>query len=781
MATLLLTKLRPAASLFFVLLLLFSTISCYSQLSPSQGVIPVPLSIKVQPGNFRLSQETHITWSNEEDATTAAIFNEQLVKYFSFTAPLLKGSNNEPNLIRLQRVFTDDLPPDGYKIFIDDQQVTISAVNGAGIFYGVQTLLQLIPVTPSNPRLLSQLSITDYPRYKWRGMHLDAARHFFSKDEVKQYIDYLAAYKFNTFHWHLTDDQGWRIEIKKYPKLTETGAWRNGTLIGHYSNHPEFDTIRYGGYYSQDDIREVVAYAHQRFINIVPEIEMPGHSLAALAAYPELSCKNGPFEVGKTWGVYNDVMCPTEETIVFMQNVLREVMDLFPSPYIHIGGDECPKEQWKESVACQKMMQQLGLKDEAALQSYFTGRIEKFVNESGRKIIGWDEILEGGLSVNAAVMSWRGMQGGFEAASNRHEVVMTPTDFCYFDYYQSKNSKEPLAIGGFIPLEKVYAFEPTPSLLSLENQQYILGGQANVWTEYIPSFSQLQYMIFPRMCAMSEVLWSKKEIRNYKDFTMRLSANHFPRFNAMHINYSKALLEVKMEVRDNDNGEGVIVRLATNDPANTINYNLSSYENEMLSATNNTRFETGPLDLLINHSVLLNMVAKDIGGTKGPESVQSFEVNLATGKKLTLTDEADPKYNSGGAFTLVNGITGRIPWNGSEWLGFSGKNLDVMIDLEKSQFISKVTVGVLDDEGSWIYLPKQVTVSVSTDGKNFKVIAVKNNDAIKKAGGRKISFSFSKTSVRYVKVTAINYGTIPPGKAGAGNPAWLFADEISVN
>jgi len=368
-------------------------------------------------------------------------------------------------------------------------------------------------------------------------MHLDVCRHFFSVDEVKQYIDLLALYKFNSFHWHLTDDQGWRIEIKQYPKLTEVGGWRNGTMVGRYSDQ-QYDSIRYGGYYTQEEIREVVDYAAKRHINIVPEIEMPGHATAALAAYPEFSCTGGPFEVAQGWGVFPDIFCPTEETFTFLENILDEVMALFPSSVIHIGGDEAPKDRWKECAHCQALMQREGLASEEELQSYFVQRIEKYVNSKGRTIIGWDEILEGGLAPNAMVMSWRGTEGGIAAAKDKHQVVMSPNNDCYFDHYQGDPANEPLAIGGMTTLEDVYNYEPVPPGLSKEESAFIIGAQANVWTEYILNFEHVEYMAVPRMIALSEVLWSTNRKSNFDDFKLRLARN-LQLLDRQHVNYSR--------------------------------------------------------------------------------------------------------------------------------------------------------------------------------------------------------------------------------------------------
>src|SRR5574343_198806 len=416
-----------------------------------------------------------------------------------------------------------NVPKDWYSINVNET-VTITYSSEESCFYAVVSLLQMLE-GENGSLYIQKCFVQDAPNFQWRGLHLDVARHFYSVEEVKRFIDLMALYKFNTFHWHLTDDQGWRIEIKKYHKLTEVGAWRNGSMIGHYTDQT-FDDIRHGGFYTQDEIKEIVAYAKERHITIVPEIEMPGHALAALASYPEFSCTGGPFEVGKTWGVLEDVFCPKDETFTFLENVLTEVIALFPSEYIHIGGDESPKVRWKSCPHCQKRIKDENLKDEHELQSYFIQRIEKFLNSKGRKIIGWDEILEGGLAPNAAVMSWRGTEGGIAAAKMKHNVVMTPGKPCYFDHYQHKpTNSEPLAIGGFNPLDSVYNYNPTPKILNETESEFILGAQGNVWTEYILNEKQVEYMAVPRMIALSEALWTLPENKNYKDFISRLNQN----------------------------------------------------------------------------------------------------------------------------------------------------------------------------------------------------------------------------------------------------------------
>ncbi|HWZ04831.1 MAG TPA: family 20 glycosylhydrolase, partial [Mucilaginibacter sp.] len=420
------------------------------------------------------------------------------------------------------------------------QQVLIAG-KGAGLFYGIQTLIQLMPADRAATAALPCVQIEDYPRFAYRGMMLDVCRHFFSVEFVKKYIDLMAAYKLNNFHWHLTDDQGWRIEIKKYPRLTQIASQRAQTVIGNYHDRTpqQFDNTPYGGFYTQDQIRDVVKYAADRYINIVPEIEMPGHSEAALAAYPELSCDPSlNYKVAETWGVFHDIYCPSDKTFNFLQDVLTEVMDLFPSRYIHIGGDEAPKDVWKKSEFCQQLMKQLGLKTEDELQSYFIQRIEKFVNSKGRSIIGWDEILEGGLSPNATVMSWRGEEGGIAAAQQSHNVIMTPgSGGLYIDQQQSKQNLEPLSIGGYDPLSKIYSYNPTPDVLTADQQKFITGVQANLWTEYIPSEIKADYMILPRLFALSEVAWSPLANKNFNDFANTRLPAHLAKLDAGNFDY----------------------------------------------------------------------------------------------------------------------------------------------------------------------------------------------------------------------------------------------------
>jgi len=540
-------------SLLFVPILLQAQVNIIPM--PSQVIMPA------KSGTFTLNASTQLVAGSELKAQ-ANFLNTYLERFYGFKlreSPKATGGNNIVLAVQAGK----DSVEGAYTLTINKTGVSIKGFNGPGAFYGVQSLIQLLPVPDSatvvekNKLPLPFLTINDRPRFAYRGMHLDVGRHFFPVEFVKEYLDYLALHKMNYFHWHLTEDQGWRIEIKKYPLLTSVGGFRNGTITGHHPGDGN-DNTRHGGFYTQDQVREVVQYAADRYITVLPEIEMPGHGSAAIAAYPFLSCFPdsstkvtakvtwyGPREgkqVQESWGVYADVFCAGKDsTFLFLQDVLDEVIPLFPCGYVHIGGDECPKDNWKICPSCQKRIRDLGLKDEHELQSYFIQRMEKYINSKGKKIIGWDEILEGGLAPNATVMSWRGEKGGIEAAHQGHDVVMTPGDYVYFDKAQSGH-EDSLTIGGFVPLQKVYSYEPVPKELNAAEAVHVLGAQANVWSEYMASPAKVEYMIFPRISALSEVLWSTKEQRNWNGFEPRLR-KQFSRYDLWKVNYSKAFFD----------------------------------------------------------------------------------------------------------------------------------------------------------------------------------------------------------------------------------------------
>ncbi|MDZ7772233.1 MAG: beta-N-acetylhexosaminidase [Balneolaceae bacterium] len=515
------------------------------------SVIPKPVYMERGEGHFRLARGTviHADITMPSVQGTAEFLKRKLDSATGYDLPLQPWSNrSEAEGSILLSVNADTAAfggAEGYSLEVSPERIEIEAPSSAGLFYGVQTLLQLMPgqiyrtdytLVPADTEWrVPAVSVRDHPRFEYRGMHLDVARHFFPVEFVKRYIDLLAMHKMNRFHWHLTEDQGWRIEIEQYPRLTSVGAWRDSTLVGH-AGSGIWDGERYGGFYTQEEVREVVEYARERHITVIPEIEMPGHASAALAAYPELGCVEGKdYQVKTTWGVFEDIYCPSEQTFTFLENVLDEVMELFPSEYIHIGGDEAPKAQWEESELAQQVMAREGLETEEELQSYFIRRIEQYLNGNGRQIIGWDEILEGGLAPNATVMSWRGTEGGIAAARQGNKVVMTPVSHSYLDYYQAPRGSEPLAIGGFNTLRNVYSFEPVPEELTEEEAGYVMGAQANVWTEYMHTGEKVEYMAWPRAAAMAEVVWSPAGRRNWTDFWRRLQP-HFERFDVLGVN-----------------------------------------------------------------------------------------------------------------------------------------------------------------------------------------------------------------------------------------------------
>ncbi|MBZ4652232.1 MAG: Beta-N-acetylhexosaminidase [Proteiniphilum sp.] len=492
-------------------------------------VVPLPDQIEMTEGKaFALTASTRIIYpeGNEKMERNAAFLADFLELSTGIRPEITTDEANKDAVILSLGLQNEN--PEAYRIQIDRQNIRIEGASEAAVFYGLQTLRKSVPVGNYKHVTFSPATITDAPRFGYRGMMLDVARHFQPVEFVKKYIDLLALHNINRFHWHLTDDQGWRIEIDAYPKLMEISSMRKETVIGR--NTGEYDGTPHGGYYTKEELKEIVQYADERYITIIPEVDLPGHMLAALAAYPELGCTGGPYEVAREWGVFEDVLCPgKEETFTFLEAVLTEVMEIFPSRYIHIGGDEAPKTRWEKCPDCQARIKELGLKDrnghtaEHYLQSYVTARIEKFLNDHGRSIIGWDEILEGELAPNATVMSWRGMDGGIKAAQMGHDVIMSPTDYCYFDYYQTQHTEgEPLAIGGYLPLEKVYSFEPAPDQLTAEQKKHILGAQANLWTEYISDPEHVEYMTLPRLAAMSEVQWMKPGKKEYTAFLKRL-------------------------------------------------------------------------------------------------------------------------------------------------------------------------------------------------------------------------------------------------------------------
>lgn len=516
-----------------------------AQASPAIAIIPQPVKVTEHPGRFTIKPTT-VIWSDTASAAIARQFARDVEPATGFTLRVRTGGEVPAGSVAFRRDRSlARLGPEGYTLDIRPGRVVARAPELAGLFYAVQTMRQLLPPeifreAPSGQTswTLPAVAIEDYPRFGWRGAHLDVGRHFMPKEFVKKYIDLLALHKLNVFHWHLTEDQGWRLEITQYPKLTEVGAWRKETLIGRPRGQEErkYDRRRHGGFYTQEDAREIVAYAQARFITVVPEIEMPGHAVAAIASYPELGVTGEPMEVATRWGIFSDILNAKPSTIQFMQNVLTEVMTIFPGRCIHVGGDEADKTKWKASPEIQGRIKELGLKDEHELQSWFIRQMDAFLTSHKRRLVGWDEILEGGLAENAVVMSWRGTAGGIAAARAGHDVVMAPTSNTYLDYAQSRDPDEPVGQTTLLTLDKVYAFDPVPDELEAQYAKHVLGGQAQVWTEYMADAKAVEYMAFPRLTALAEAVWTPKDRKDYAGFVARLT-RHLERLRALDVNF----------------------------------------------------------------------------------------------------------------------------------------------------------------------------------------------------------------------------------------------------
>lgn len=724
-------------------------------------IIPMPAQMESTKGEFVLDQSVGMSF--DSNFKISATFLKEFIEKGS---AIQLRQNNKISFIQDDTISNDE----GYQLTITPKQIEIRAKTDQGAFYAVQSLRQLLPVDLENGTFYMEnitipcVTITDSPQFKHRGMHLDVGRHFFSVDFIKKYIDALAMLKMNTFHWHLTEDQGWRIEIKKYPKLQEVAAFREQTLIGSYNADPQqFDGKRYGGFYTQEEIKDVVAYAQNRHVTIIPEIEMPGHAQAAISAYPELGCTGEQIKVAETWGVFDHIFCSKDETFEFLENVLDEVLELFPSKYIHIGGDEAPKTHWENCPNCQQRIKEEGLKDEHELQNYFITRIEKYLNGKGRQIIGWDEILEGGLAPNATVMSWRGTQGAIEAAKQHHNVIMTPTSHCYFDYKQSDNEDEPLAnSGGFLPLEKVYSFNPIPEELTEEESQYVLGAQGNVWTEYIPNEKQVEYMVFPRILAMSEVLWTPTNNKNYADFIARVEHFH-QRMDALEINYANHLYEVEGEVTSTG------YKLTSILENKTIRYTTDGTEPSLTS-----EIYSGAIP--INTDLVIKAAIFNSDKKLGATFTQPINYHKALGKKININVQPSKTYAGSGADGLINGITGsdtRI--NDKEWLGFDGEDLEITIDLGEEMEINSIETRFYEAPWMWIYAPKVIEFGIDQHGINSKA------EIPESTGTHTVVKIQLNETTRYIHLRIPNFGLIPEGKPGAGHQPWTFIDEIIVN
>lgn len=777
---------RISFNLMGVLCILFSTCfyACSEKrtLNSDYEIIPKPLDVNCKgDASFLLKDGVAVIYpENNRKMQDNAEF---LVDYVERqTGVKLTSHAGMPvdGAICLTLDLSDD-NAEAYKLIVNDKRVCISGVSEAGVFYGIQTLRKSLPVAQDINVNLSAVEIYDKPRFAYRGAMLDVARHFYTVDEVKTFIDMLALHNINRFHWHLTDDQGWRIEIKKYPKLMSVASERKETVVGRWYSGI-YDGKPYGGYYTQDELRDVIDYAAKRHITIIPEVDLPGHMQAALTAYPELGCTGGPYEVRTIWGVSQDVLCVGNDfTLQFVKDVLSEVADIFPSEYIHIGGDECPKVRWEKCPKCQERIKSLGLKSDAKhtkeqrLQSYMIQEAAKYLKEKGKRIIGWTEILEGGLVPDATLMSWIGESGGIEAAHQHHDVIMTPNTYLYFDYYQSKKVEdEPLAIGGYLPIEKTYNYEPMPKELTKEEQQYIKGVQANLWTEYIPVFSQVQYMVLPRLGAAAEVQWTDPSKKDYKDFLRRVP-HLVAVYDCYGWNCATHVYDVNVDMKADTVNHVLNVQLSTmaDDP---IYYTLDGQD-----PTEKSLKYTKPFT--IDQSVVLKTMAVHPDRTS-KISVDTIRFNKATLKPVVLLQPNESRFSPDGPVVLVDGRNGNHSFDTGAWLTVAGNDLEAVINMQAETILNSASVHVYVRKDAWLFDARGFSVSVSSDNKNYKEVASQEYKQMQESDSDGIiehELSFDPCKATYVKIKVISEKSMPDWHWDAGKAPFLLVDEIILN
>jgi len=749
---------------FIFILAVFSSSLFYAQEMKDQiNIIPKPKSIVVNEGSFKLNTSTKIFY--EKSAQNIAVYLNEILNDivdYELQTSEWDGKVKDNSIIFSITNKADDYKKEGYTLAVNKNNVMMEASELNGLFYAVQTLRQIVlPDSDSMTDLnliklkIPSVVILDNPEFSWRGLNLDCCRHFMSIDFIKRYIDLLAYHKMNVFHWHLTEDQAWRIEIKKYPELTNKGAWRT------YD-----DGSVYGGFYSQEDIKEVVAYAESRFITVVPEIEMPGHSTAAIACYPEISCTGGPFEVGTFWGIYYDIYCAgNEKTFQFLEDVISEVVELFPSKYIHIGGDEAPKERWENCPKCNERIKTENLKDAHELQSYFIKRMEKFINSKGKQIIGWDEILEGGLAPNATVQSWRGIKGAIDAAKQGHDVIVSPTSHCYFDY--------PIDV---TDMQKVYFFDPVPAELTADERKHVLGSEANMWTEYAPQ-ELVDDRLFPRLLALSEVVWSYPAERNFEEFRLRVQ-KHYDNLDLLKVNYGletkpfsisfqfdKANNSFKVDLHQLQ--EGITVKRIT---------------------MQDGKINAVPLkwnEFSISESGTLNLQAFRNDKIVGKMFSKGITFNKATGKEVKLTYPFSEKFSAGGVNALTDGLRGSDSFRGGDksWQGYQGTDFDAVIDLGEMTDVNKIAIGFFQASSSWVVYPEYVQFYISDDGKTYQQVErIEHKSSLRNADWSQKDFTslLQNSKARYIKIFAKNLEALPSYHPEAGGKPWLMIDEIIV-
>lgn len=666
---------------------------------------------------------------------------------------------------------------EAYRITVTSGGISVQAVTEEGLYRATRTLLKSAGPVKTSSIVFPEVEITDWPRFGYRGLMLDVSRHFSDIDMVKRTIDMLALHQLNVFHWHLTDDQGWRIEIKSHPELTRIGAWRDGTVVGRYLGTPEYETdgIRHGGYYTQEQIREVIRYAAERHIEVIPEIDLPGHTSAVLAAYPSLGCLDKPYKVADRWGVIRDVICAgNPESLQLFIDVMDEVCELFPAPYIHLGGDECVKDRWRECPECQKKIRELGLKDgekfskEDYLQSWFMGKVASHIQAKGKNVIGWDEILEGAPMEGSVIMSWRGIEGGIAAARMGHDAIMTPVSYLYLDQSQTLDSQhEEIPVGGYTDVRKVYSYEPLPADLTPEQQKHIIGAQANVWCEYMPEERIRQYQILPRLSALSEVQWTRPEKKDYSSFLDRL-ARMMKYYDHYGWNYARHIFDVACEYEVNTDSSCLMVRLSTlgNDP---IYYTLDGSEPD----GNGILYE-GPFDISAP-AVLKAAVCRD-GKFSETAKIFTLSCSKATFRPVHISSELNVMQKHLPHEVLTDGITGSLRCDDCRWMSCMGE-MELVLDLGKVEDFSEVSWTALNSQDENIIIPYEMSVSVSADGKNYTPVkTISKETALEvKSSVEPFTTELGEVSGRYVKVDFRSHAANDPDR-----PAWVFISEIGL-
>ncbi len=734
-------------------------------------LLPAPVRAALMPGAFHIDERTVVLVTDDsvEVQAVARYCADMIGRVSSFTPEVRKHdiAVDPPRNSIVISLRDDDteVNPEGYVLRVSPKGAQLKAATAAGLFYAVQTFRQLLPARFESAAARDTVKgwdaacclIVDAPRFPWRGLLLDCSRHFMDVAFIKRSIDLMARFKMNRFHWHLTDDQGWRLQVRSHPALTEIGAWRK-----------QADGMRYGGFYTQDDVREIVAYAAARHVTVVPEIEMPGHTMALLATYPQLSCTGGPFDVPHTWGVFDDVLCVGKsESVEFIEEVLTEVMELFPSEYIHIGGDEVPGTRWMQCEDCRARMDAEGLHNSGELQSWFLSGVEEFLHAHGRKLIGWDEILDGGGLPRATVQSWRGMEGAVTAALSRRHAIVSPTSHAYFDY--------PLTS---IDVETVYGFDPVPRALKPSEAEYILGGECNMWTERAPQHL-VESKLYPRILAMAEVLWTPTQQRRYASFEKRLQ-RLYPRLDSLGIEYGFEAPPVRFEAQP------LRSEIRRDDETSTLNVSILAGQKGLRlqyvdPATGETRAGTGSFDVEGRGSV--RAWAEKPPRLRSDTAVLRYDLHRGVLGSITLDRSYHPRYSAGGAGALIDGLRGSTRFKDGRWQGYQGGDLTVTVDLGSRFPVSELSAGFLQERGAWIFMPRSVSFSTSEDGLQFvdagTVLNTASDDE-EQTILQDFQLAVEQQTVRYVRMTAENIGTCPPGHPGAGGAAWLFLDEIIV-